>query len=725
MTFSRFRTISLQMVWFWLILALPVLAQTSSSLIPSSLPLSLPSPAASPVNATAPATLGVELMLKQAQNQVRQSRSSTLFELRHNTFSLETLEQMLVDLSLLPHHITAWFSQIMDQGFNEEQARFLALLLVLVVLFGICLIAENHLRLLAGWVNQRVPERWSSWEKRIIEAIIKLGIQAIPYSLLIVLLTAAVEDFPQNALLKAAIELLWLFVAYRCLHLLLYVLLQPYREQASDPELADQAKSWYLQSRLILWGGCTYLGLITGLKHTGYNPDAISLMYFIFGCTSLIIGCFLMVQKKTFFNLLPQIDEPVYKKFVSYFERFYLAICAYTITLASVWLVGYKNLARLLFLHSWAVLGCILSFTLIYRFTHHLANRSLSQRIAKPVLRLSLIIEVWLLGIGLLNLLGINADVVNILATPFARIGQNTISIFSCLNALIVMAIFWLVADIVTSVLEDNLMPAWGTDPVYAQMISVSAFYFLVSFGILSSLLVAGLDLSVLFVFSGALGIGLGFGLQGIARNFASGLILVYTGMAKKGDVIKVGDFTGTIQNLNWKRVHLQTLDKVDVMIPTSQLIEQPITNWTYTSNLVRVRLPIGVSYEAEPEQVKAVLLEAADQHAEVLKEPAPDVWLNNFGDSAINYELLMWVDYNQIGLTRLQGELNFIIYKLFKQHQIDIPYPQRTVYIKQWPEQAQQISVMEPHLPHPAEPAETDISPATSESQTQPEQSA
>lgn len=708
MKFPRFKQLSFQIVWIWLLLTLPVFAQTPPNLIPSSLPLSLPSPLASAVSSAAPATLGVELMLKQARTQVKQSRGSTLFELRHNAFNFETLEQMLVDLSLLPNRIADLAYQVLDLGLNQHQAEFLLALLVLIVLFGICLIAENHLRILARWVNQRIPERWSNWEKRIIEAVIRLGIQAIPYTLLIIVFNAAAEDFPKSGLLKASIELLWLFVAYRGLNLLLYVLLQPYREQANDPELAHEAKSWYLQSRLILWGGCSYLALITGLKHAGYNPEAISLMYFIFGCTSLILGCFLMVQKQTFFNLLPKIDEPVYKKFVSYFERFYLAICAYTITLATIWLVGYKNLARLLFIHSWAVLGCILSFTLIYRFTHHLAKRSLSERLAKPVLRLSLIVEVWLLGIGLLNLLGINADVVNILATPFARIGQNTISLFSCLNAVIVMTIFWLVADIATSVLEDNLMPAWGTDPVYAQMISVSTFYFLVTFGVLSSLLVAGLDLSVLFVFSGALGIGLGFGLQGIARNFVSGLILVYTGMAKKGDVIKVGEFTGTIQNLNWKRVHLQTLDQVDVMIPTSQLIEQPITNWTYTSNLVRVKLPIGVSYKAEPEQVKAVLLQAADQHAEVLKEPAPDVWLNNFGESAINYELLMWVDYNQIGLTRLQGELNFIIYQLFKENQIEIPYPQRNVYIKQWPEKPQELSVIETTEQKPTETAES-----------------
>lgn len=195
-----------------------------------------------------------------------------------------------------------------------------------------------------------------------------------------------------------------------------------------------------------------------------------------------------------------------------------------------------------------------------------------------------------------------------------------------------------------------------------------------------------GIDLSFLSVFGGALGIGLGFGLQNITNNFVSGIIILFERPIKVGDRIAVGEVTGRVSEVSIRATTIITNDNIAIIVPNSEFVSSQVINWSHRDPVVRFRFPFGVDYSSDPEQVKKVLLEVAEEHNGVLKSPPPSVQLVNFGDSSINFELLIWTrEYHQRKGV-LRSDLNFLVHKKFKDEGIQIPFPQRVVHMRETP---------------------------------------
>jgi small-conductance mechanosensitive channel len=192
----------------------------------------------------------------------------------------------------------------------------------------------------------------------------------------------------------------------------------------------------------------------------------------------------------------------------------------------------------------------------------------------------------------------------------------------------------------------------------------------------------AGIDLTALAVFGGALGVGLGLGLQRIVSNFVSGIILAFEESIRPGDVLSVGNTFGVVQGLHARHIAVRDRDGRDILIPNETLLSSEIVNWSYGDKNVRFRLPVQVSYQDDPEQAMALMVQAARETERVLGDPEPVARLMGFGDSGINLELRLWIHDPENGVNNVRSDAYLRIWRLFRAHGITIPYPQRDVRV-------------------------------------------
>ena len=210
---------------------------------------------------------------------------------------------------------------------------------------------------------------------------------------------------------------------------------------------------------------------------------------------------------------------------------------------------------------------------------------------------------------------------------------------------------------------------------------------FLVSACVVIVLHYLGLDLTVFALFGGALGLGLGFGLQKIFANLVSGFILLADKSIKPGDVIQLKDTYGWINFLGSRYGSVVTRDGIEHLIPNENLITGEVINWSYSQNLVRLRVPVGVAYGSDLEKARELMLAAAADTPRVLKDPKPAYLITGFGDNAVNLEVRVWINDPQNGIASVKSDLFWGILQRFRDHGIEMPYPQRDVHLKSIPE--------------------------------------
>lgn len=264
----------------------------------------------------------------------------------------------------------------------------------------------------------------------------------------------------------------------------------------------------------------------------------------------------------------------------------------------------------------------------------------------------------------------------------------------------------WLVVSNATqflkaSVLRHSRMPM-ATQEVLTFVLRYTSLFI----GVLVLFQLWGIDLRSLALLASVLGVGVGFGVQNIANNFISGLIVALERPIQIGDYVRVGAWTGTVRHIGARHTKISTLDRVTVIVPNSQFLEQEVINWSHGDAVSRLRLPIGVAYGSDVECVRAALLTAAKEHPGVLLRPRPEVSFHEFGESALRFELLVWTNAPQ-AQPRLKSELNFRIAACFKRYGIAVPFPQRDVNLRA-PQLDRAIAAwLEKNAPHLAIPPE------------------
>jgi small-conductance mechanosensitive channel len=231
--------------------------------------------------------------------------------------------------------------------------------------------------------------------------------------------------------------------------------------------------------------------------------------------------------------------------------------------------------------------------------------------------------------------------------------------------------------------LIDSVLARRDVEIGVRQAIATIFHYLFVFIGFLIILSTAGIDLTTLNVLAGAIGIGVGFGLQTVANNFISGLIILFERPIKVGDRIQVGEVTGDVAKIAARATSIRTNDNIDIIVPNAEFISSQVINWSHSDREVRLHVPVGVSYSSDPDEVREVLLEVASEHKGILASPPPDVIFLEFGDSSLNFDLRVWTSDYITKPKILRSDLNFAIRKKFKERGIEIPFPQRDIHIR------------------------------------------
>ena len=222
-----------------------------------------------------------------------------------------------------------------------------------------------------------------------------------------------------------------------------------------------------------------------------------------------------------------------------------------------------------------------------------------------------------------------------------------------------------------------------GIDPGLGYALNTFFKYLSLAIGFFISISLVGIDLRFLLVFAGAAGIGIGLGLQNMAANVISGFTIIFGGKIRKGDWIEVGETLGVVTDIYLRATKVRTRDNIEYLIPNSDLISKTIVNYSLSSPLIRIELPVGVSYDADPQDVERIMVEVAEKEPLVSGYEKPVVRFVEYANSSINFELLVWIDVREVPRRKVRSALYFAIFNEFKNAGIQIPFPQRDIHIR------------------------------------------
>ncbi len=271
----------------------------------------------------------------------------------------------------------------------------------------------------------------------------------------------------------------------------------------------------------------------------------------------------------------------------------------------------------------------------------------------------------------------------DMLSVPLITLGSTQLTLWTLLSVVFLFIALVVFSRKLSRWIAGGLLARTRLDSGVRQSVGTIMRYTIVVVGLLIILQTAGIDLTALNILAGAVGIGVGFGLQNIANNFISGLIILFERPIKVGDRIEVNAIDGDVVRIGARSTSVVTNDNITYLVPNSQLIAETVINWSHNDQKVRFKIPVSVSYNSDVRLVERLLLETAAGNTDVLKQPGPAVRFMAFGDSGLQFELRAWTDTltHQKGV--LISSLNFGIYENFKKHGIEIPYPQRDLHIR------------------------------------------
>jgi small-conductance mechanosensitive channel len=301
-----------------------------------------------------------------------------------------------------------------------------------------------------------------------------------------------------------------------------------------------------------------------------------------------------------------------------------------------------------------------------------LANRELAKLIAGLA---------W--TVAALNIMGLLDPIMTVLDGAKLPLGEIELSVLSLFTGLLTFGLLIWGAFALSALIERQLKAMEGVPPSVRALMTKVGKIVLVALAFLISLNATGIDLTALAVFGGALGVGLGFGLQKVVGNFISGIILLVDRSIKPGDVIETGGTYGTINRLAARYTSVITRDGTEFLIPNEDMITQPVVNWSHSHRLVRRRIPVQVGYESDVKKAMALMAEAAMEEKRILKNPEPRTLMRGFGDNGIDLELRMWIEDPQNGVSNIASAVMLRIWDKFNEADIEFPYPQRVVHVK------------------------------------------
>ncbi|PKP46577.1 MAG: mechanosensitive ion channel protein MscS [Bacteroidetes bacterium HGW-Bacteroidetes-11] len=250
---------------------------------------------------------------------------------------------------------------------------------------------------------------------------------------------------------------------------------------------------------------------------------------------------------------------------------------------------------------------------------------------------------------------------------------------------LLILSLFLLfyLSSKIRKILVNKVFPRYDLDIGVSQSIATILRYLMIIIGLIIIFQTTGIDLSAIGLLVGALGVGIGFGLQSITNNFISGLIILFERPIKVGDRIEIDDLAGNIVDISARATTIITNDNIAVIVPNSDFINNRVINWSHNNREVRLNFPVGVSYKEDPEKIRKLLTDVANANPGVLSLPPPYIRFEGFGDSSLNFAVMVWTSEFIDRPMILRSELYYEIFAKFKEHNVEIPFPQRDIHLK------------------------------------------
>ena len=352
-----------------------------------------------------------------------------------------------------------------------------------------------------------------------------------------------------------------------------------------------------------------------------------------------------------------------------------------------------RNVAALAVPGTWLVLQWI-----VYLGAEHAAQPSDLLRITVSLLTAWIVIRLtsglvrdpgWAKSIAVcawsvaaLSILGLFDSTVSFLDSLAITAGGLRISALLVIKGVLSLAVLLWAAIIASRIFERRITQSAKLTPTLRVLIVKLFKIVLISIAVVVSLSSVGIDLTAFAVVGGAVGVGIGFGLQKIVSNLISGVIILLDRSIKPGDVISLGDTFGWINSLGARYASVVTRDGTEWLIPNEDLITQQVVNWSYSNNEVRLKIPIGISYKSDPRRAIELCFEAAEEEERVLKVPKTNVLVKGFGDSSVDIEMRVWIQDPQNGVSNVKSALLLRVWDKFHAHGIEIPYPQRDLHL-------------------------------------------
>ncbi len=310
------------------------------------------------------------------------------------------------------------------------------------------------------------------------------------------------------------------------------------------------------------------------------------------------------------------------------------------------------------------------------------AIRAAVQFIANPPVRNFFALVIW--GIAALSIFGVLDQTMTALDSIAFTFGEFRLSALAVIKGTLLLIALLYMAIFISSFVERRIFKVKSltrtSQVLMAKVIRVALIVTALLIGVTS----AGIDLSLFAVFGGAIGLGIGFGLQKGISNLFSGMLLLLDRSIKPGDVIEIPDIGtfGWVNNMAARYTEIVTRDNKSFLIPNEDFITQRVINWSHGNSLVRIHLEFGVHYDANPHRVMEIAIEAAKTPARVVDTPEPVCWIIEFGDSSVNFDLRFWIKDAADGVANVRGEVYLALWDAFKEHGIAIPYPHREVFV-------------------------------------------
>lgn len=301
--------------------------------------------------------------------------------------------------------------------------------------------------------------------------------------------------------------------------------------------------------------------------------------------------------------------------------------------------------------------------------------------VAHPFWSLTIAITAWI--VAALNIVGLLSSAIEVLDGAAISFGQVNISVLTIVQGLVALGILLWVTTVASHIVDGRINSSPNLTPSIKVLSTKLVRIALAVIAVVFSLKIVGIDLTAFAVLGGAIGVGLGFGLQKIFANLVSGFILLLDKSIKPGDVIAIADYYGRVDSLGARYVSVLTRDGIEHLIPNEELITTRVENWSHSQNLLRIRKTVGVHYKSDVRKAIALCLEAADETDRVLKDPVAVCHLQEFADSAVNLELRFWIDDPMNGRANVVSAIQLRIWDKFHEHGIEIPYPQRDLHVR------------------------------------------